>query len=146
MSLEDLAVYVFVQPELGEQDQRIQLAHAVLAMALKFQIAPANYKIVELDGGFTQKAFNRTVRKMSSYDVPHVIYSDSDRPEWGPTAIATIPAPKGSLPHKMRRYSPPVQAVPSMASGEPSSCSSEKEHLPARQEVVGSIPTGSSSF
>ena len=149
-SLDDLAVYVFVRQDLSEQDQRIQIAHAVLKMAMTFQPADANYRIVELDGGESRKAFERTVRKMPERGIAHVIYQDSDRPEWGDTAIATIPLAGRPLPHKLRRYSPPAEAsaaVDSKSSGEPVCLrSSEKEHQPTKLEVGGSIPSASSNL
>lgn len=130
-SLDDFAVYVFVRQDLSEQDQRIQIAHAVLKMAITYQPAEANYRIVELDGGESKKAFERTVRKMPERSVAHVIYQDSDCPEWGDTAIATIPLSGRPLPHKLRRCSPPAGASPAVGSkpsGEPGSRSSGQEH------------------
>jgi hypothetical protein len=148
-SLDDFAVYVFVRQDLSEQDQRIQIAHAVLKMALTYRPAEANYRVVELDGGESKKAFDRTVRKMPERGVQYVIYEDSDRPEWGPTAIATIPMAEQKLPHKLRRNSPPAEASAAVAlDGQrgASSCSlsSEKEHQPTKLEVGGSIPSASS--
>lgn len=149
-SLDDFAVYVFVRQDLSEQDQRIQIAHAVLKMAIAYQPAEANYAIVELDGGESKKAFDRTVRKMPERGVAHVIYQDSDCPEWGDTAIATIPLSGRPLPHKLRRNSPPASprlAVDEKSSGEPiqnASVAQETEHSTFSREVVGEIPTGSS--
>lgn len=113
-SLDDLAVYVFVRQDLSEQDQRLQFAHAVLEMACLYRPAHAKYRLVELDGGESEKAFRRTVRKMPERKVGHVIYSDPDHPEWGETAIATVPLTQDqALPlanYRLRRNSPVAQS------------------------------------
>jgi hypothetical protein len=110
--LNDKAVYVFVRQDLSEGDQRIQLAHAVLDIAMRNQIEWADYRIVELDGGADRKAFGRTVRKMQGRGIEFIVYHDSDHKEWGDTAIATMPLSKEqSLPlvnYRLRRNSPPV--------------------------------------
>lgn len=150
-TLDDLAVYVFVRQDLSEQDQRIQIAHAILKMALIFRPEDANYRIVELDGGESKKAFERTVRKMPERGIAYAVYQDSDRPEWGDTAIATIPLAGRPLPHKLRRYSPPTGASPvvdSKSSGEPVCLRSSRaeEHSVFNGEVAGSTPAASSSL
>jgi hypothetical protein len=110
--LNDKAVYVFVRQDLSEGDQRIQLAHAVLDIAMRNQIEWADYRIIELDGGADRKAFQRTVRNMQGRGIEYIVYHDSDRKELGDTAIATMPLSKEeSLPlanYRLRRNSPPV--------------------------------------
>lgn len=155
-SLDDMAVYFFVRGDLREEDQMVQVNHAILEMALTYDPAFAKYRIIGLDGGQSEQAFNKTRRKMNDRQVPHVEYCDPDFPQWGVTAIATIPLTKEqALPlanYRLRRYSPPTCASPvvdAKSSGEPiqnASVAQETEHSAFSREVVGGIPTGSSSL
>lgn len=150
-----MAVYFFVRGDLREEDQMVQAMHAVLEMAMNYDPAFARYRVVGLDGGQSEQAFNKTRRKMNDRQVPHVEYSDPDFPEWGVTAIATIPLTKEqALPlanYRLRRYSPPAGASPavdSKSSGEPvlNAPAAPAEHLPLKQEVGGANPSGSSNL
>lgn len=154
-SLDEMAVYFFVRGDLREEDQMVQVSHAILEMALSYDPAFAKYRIVGLDGGQSEQAFNKTRRKMNDRHIPHVEYSDPDFPELGVTAIATIPLTKEQASplanYRLRRYSPPSGASPEVAakaSGEPvqhASVAQETEHSTFSREVVGGIPTGSST-
>lgn len=152
-SLDDLAVYFFVRGDLREEDQMVQVSHAILEMALTYDPAFAKYRIVGLDGGQSEQAFNKTRRKLNDRQVPHVEYSDPDFPDWGVTALVTIPlTQEQALPlknYRLRRYSPSSGASPevvSKTSGEPilNACAAPAEHQPFRLEVVGANPTASS--
>lgn len=150
-SLDDLGVYIFVRGDLPEEDQLVQASHAVLEMALLYDPAFARYRMVALDGGSSEKTFNRTRQKLNNFKIAHAEYSDPDHKDWGVTAIATIPlTQEEALPlrnYRLRRYSPPISmVVPSMASGEPSRHSSEKEHSVSNGEAAGSIPAVGSNF
>lgn len=152
-SLDDMAVYFFVRGDLREEDQAVQLVHATLEMSATYDPAFAKYRVVGLDGGQSEQAFNKTRRKMNDRKVPHIEYSDPDFPQWGVTAIVTIPLTKEqALPlanYRLRRYSPPVDGaatVGSKPSGEPSRRSSEKEHSVFNGEVAGSIPADGSKI
>ena len=154
-SLDDLAIYFFVRGDLREEDQMVQFGHAMFEMMSIYDPAFAKYRVVGLDGGVSEKAFNRTRQKLNNRQVPHVEYADPDHKEWGVTAIVTIPLTKEqALPlanYRLRRCSPPSEARAEVAlngqRGANSEClrSSEKEHLVSNQEVVGSIPTASSN-
>lgn len=154
MNLDDCTIYVFVRGDLPEEQQLVQVSHAVFNMARTKGWPSGEPRIVALDGGSSEKAFNRTLRKLIGTVYPdYVAYTDPDTPELGVTAIATIPLTKDqSLPlanYRLRRYSPPAEAsavVGSKPSGEPSSHSSEKEHSVFNGEVAGSIPAVSSSL
>ena len=118
-SLDDLAVYFFVRGDLREEDQMIQMGHAVLEMALSYDPAFAKYRMIGLDGGQSEQAFNRTRRKMNDRHVPHVEYTDPDHQEWGVTAIVTIPLTQEQASplrnYRLRRYSPPSEASAEVA-------------------------------
>lgn len=134
-NLDHMAVYFFVRGDLREEDQMVQATHAILEMAMKFEPAFSRYRIVGLDGGQSEKAFNKTRRKMNDRKITHVEYADPDYPDWGVTAIATIPlTEEEALPlrnYRLRRYSPVAQSqsVVSLSSGSAS-------------EMVGQIHPG----
>lgn len=116
-NLDDLTIYVFVRGDLPEEQQLVQAAHAVFSMARSYAglEKPGEPRIVALDGGQSQKAFARTLRKFESGMLPvgqFEFYTDPDTPEIGVTAIATFPITKEqSLPlanYRLRCYSPPV--------------------------------------
>lgn len=159
-TLDDKTIYVFVRGDLPEEQQLVQAAHAVFNMAIfaRKEIADSNGepRIVALDGGQSEKAFQKTYRKFCAGTLPANLfaeYKDPDQLELGVTAIATIPLTKEqSLPlanYRLRRYSPPAGASPavdSKSSGEPvCSHSSEKEHSVSNREVAGSSPAVSSN-
>lgn len=161
--MDDYTVYLFVRQDLSEQDQKIQLCHAVFKMAALLRHGLIDLKMVELDGGLTQKAFDRTRRRLNEKHLQAIEYSDSDHPEWGITAIATAPLSKEqALPlenYRLRRSSPLAQGQSVVAavtdsgkdggsypSGRANCCvSSEKEHPDSSREVAGSIPAHSSN-
>lgn len=134
-TLDDMAVYFFVRGDLREEDQMVQFGHAMFEMVASYGPAFAKYRIVGLDGGSSDKAFGKTLSKLIDRRVAHTEYSDPDHPEWGVTAIVTVPLMKEqALPlanYRLRRYSPPVGSRPSVdekSSGEPGSRSSGQEH------------------
>lgn len=160
-SLDDKTIYVFVRGDLPEEQQLVQAAHAVFHMAriagpsIRTEV-PGEPRIIMLDGGQSEKAFQRTYRKLCDGMLPPKLfaeYKDPDKLELGVTAVATIPLTKEqALPlasYRLRRYSPPAEAsaaVGSKPSGEPSSHSSEKERSVSNREAAGSIPAVSSSL
>lgn len=103
-NLDDLTIYVFVRGDLPEEQQLVQAAHAVFSMARSYAglDKPGEPRIVALDGGQSQKAFAKTMRKFESGMLPvgqFEFYTDPDTPEIGVTAIATYPILKEqSLP------------------------------------------------
>jgi hypothetical protein len=103
--LNQFAVYVFVRQDLSLLDQRLQMAHTVLMMCTVFNPPQADYRIIELDGGLTKKAFDKTVNNLSRWTetVKYAVYCDSDHPEQGYTAVATVPLSANPFPHKLRR-------------------------------------------
>lgn len=118
MNLDDRTIYVFMRGGLKEEDQMVQAMHAVFNMA-RFAHAPASGepRIVALDGGQSEKAFQKTYRKLCAGMLPaslFVEYKDPDKLEFGVTAVCTVPLTKEqSLPlanYRLRRYSPPVEA------------------------------------
>lgn len=125
MNLDDCTIYVFVRGDLKEEDQMVQAMHAVFNMA-KFarfflnEWRGANAgepRIIMLDGGQSEKAFQKTYRKLCDGMLPVKMfaeYKDPDKLELGVTAIATIPLTKEqSLPlanYRLRRYAPPTEA------------------------------------
>jgi hypothetical protein len=125
--MSDLAIYVFVRGDLPEEDQLVQAAHAIFKMTACYLPDSADLRIVALDGGSSEKAFFKTLRRLQDAQIAHATYCDSDKPEWGITAIATVPLDREqSLPlanYRLRRYSPGVrltsEAQPSVAAGEP---------------------------
>lgn len=155
-TLDDMAVYFFVRGDLREEDQMVQVSHAIMEMCLTYDPAFAKYRVVGLDGGQSEQAFNKTRRKMNDRKVPHYEYSDPDFPQWGVTAIATIPLTKEqALPlanYRLRRYSPPSEASAGVAldgQGRASlnaSVAQITEHSVSNREVVGEIPAGSSNL
>lgn len=153
MNLDESAVYFFVRSTLSEEDQMVQVSHAILEMALAYDPGFAKYRIIGLDGGQSEKSFNKLCHKLHTGTIPHVKYADPDHSELGVTAIATVPLTKEqALPlanYRLRRYSPPVDGaatVGSKPSGEPSRRSSEKEHSVFNGEVAGSIPADGSKI
>lgn len=174
--LDDCTIYLFVRGDLREEDQAIQLAHAVFKMTALIHPGYGDVKMVALDGGSSEKAFSKALRKIKEAQLQHAEYSDSDHPEWGITAIATAPLNKEqSLPlanYRLRRYSPPSAASAEVAldgqgraslngpahglanrtictaeaMGYSGLRSSEKEHSVSNGEVAGSIPAASSSI
>lgn len=117
--MDDLTIYMFVRGDLREEDQAIQLAHAVFKMTALLAPGYGNVRMVALDGGSSEKAFAKTLRRIKEAQIQHAEYSDSDRPEWGITAIATAPlTQEQSLPlanYRLRRYSPPAEASAAVA-------------------------------
>lgn len=107
----DLTIYVFVRGDLAEEDQMVQSMHAVFKMTAIQRPDFGDLRIVALDGGSSEKAFSRTLRRIRETQIEHVEYIDSDHREWGVTAAATAPLTKEqSLPlanYRLRRYSPP---------------------------------------
>ncbi len=176
-NLDDCTIYVFVRGDLPEEQQLVQAAHAVFNMARKtvpyFVGEPAfsesqkgEPRIVALDGGSSEKAFSKTLRKLGSNltsdrigVVQYVEYVDPDHPEWGVTAIATLPLTKEqSLPlanYRLRRYSPPSAASAgvtldgqrgaSVCSGSSEAGEAEVEQPITNRQVVGSTPTRSAN-
>lgn len=113
--LDDCTVYLFVRGDLREEDQFIQSAHAVFKVTALLSPGYGNVRIVALDGGSSEKAFAKTLRKIKDAAIQHSEYSDSDKPELGITAIATAPLTKEqSLPlanYRLRRNSPVAQTL-----------------------------------
>lgn len=163
-TLDDKTIYVFVRGDLAEEQQLVQAAHAVFTMAWNHSAIWAGNnplplggepRIVALDGGYSDKAFQKTYRKLTEKLIGLVAYSDPDLPDLGMTAMVTGPLTKEqALPlanYRLRRYSPPAGASPavdSKSSGEPvlnALVAQETEHLPLKQEVAGGIPAESSS-
>ncbi|HWF05572.1 MAG TPA: hypothetical protein VHA06_17935 [Candidatus Angelobacter sp.] len=117
--MEDSTIYVFVRGDLPEEDQLVQAAHAVFNMSRFAGIPKGNFagepRIIVLDGGKSEKAFQKTYRKLCAGMLPARLfaeYKDPDMLEWGVTAIATLPLTKEqSLPlahYRLRHYSPPA--------------------------------------
>jgi hypothetical protein len=107
----DCTIYVFVRGDLPEEDQMVQAMHAIFKMTASQRPDFGDLRIVALDGGSSEKAFAKTLRRICEAQIEHAEYIDSDRKEWGVTAIATAPLTKEqSLPlanYRLRRYSPP---------------------------------------
>jgi hypothetical protein len=126
-NLDDCTVYLFVRGDLKEEDQMIQANHAMYKMATLFNAEYGTVRIVALDGGSSVKAFKKTMAKLFDAKIPHSEYVDPDKPDWGITAIATVPLTKEeSLPlsnYRLRRYSPGVplttETLASVPAGEP---------------------------
>lgn len=114
-SLNEATIYIFVRGDLKEEDQLVQAAHAVFAMARSQVLKDAHGepRIVALDGGSREKAFARTLRRISTAIILHTVYTDPDKLELGPTAAATAPLTREqSVPlanYRLRRYSPVAQ-------------------------------------
>lgn len=110
MSLEDNAVYVFVRGDLAEEDQMVQACHVVLELGMSHTQSFAKYRMICLDGGSSQKAFNKTQKKLLDKGIGYLMYTDTDHPEWGVTAIATTALTKEqALPlakYRLRKFTP----------------------------------------
>lgn len=157
-SLDDLAIYFFVRGDLREEHQMAQLAHAMFEMTSQYDPAFAKYRIIGLDGGSSEKAFNKTRQKLNNRGVPHIEYSDPDFPAWGVSAIVTIPLTQEQAQplanYRLRHYSPPSVSSAEVAldgqrGANLNACVAQTgstEHLATNQEVAGAIPAASSSL
>jgi hypothetical protein len=141
INLDETTIYVFVRGDLPEEQQLVQAAHAVFDVGrltpLILMGKTGIPRIVVLDGGQSEKAFNKTLRKFNEGILPEhhfVFYSDPDMPELRTTAIATIPLTREqSLPlanYRLRRYTPVAQ---------------EREHQPTKLEDGCSSQPGRST-
>src|SRR5260370_33004923 len=92
--LDDCTVYLFVRGDLREEDQVVQSNHATFAMVSGMKVEYGLPRIVALDGGSSEKAFVKTLRKIQAAGIQHIYYCDPDKPELGITAIATAPLTK----------------------------------------------------
>lgn len=132
--LDDCTIYIFMRADLSEEDQVVQSNHAIFEMAVLLTPGEGRPSIVALDGGSSEKAFAKTLRKIREKQIAHVAYTDPDQPHLGITAIATGPLTKEqSLPlanYRLRRYSPVAQTV------------EQREPLRGSAEVEGAIPSG----
>lgn len=86
-------IYTFVKNTLSPVDREIQLAHAVYFMALDFEgeIDRAGHPaIANCDGG-GDKGFKKVMQKLDEAGITYTAYEDPDHPDWGITAIVTVP-------------------------------------------------------
>lgn len=110
--MDDLTIYVFVRGDLPEEQQLVQAAHAVFDMARVTAWPDGEPRIIALDGGSSEKAFNKTLRKLDAAAIGHARYTDPDSHQLGITAIATVPVTREQAHHlsnyRLRRFSVPT--------------------------------------
>jgi hypothetical protein len=145
--LDECSVYVFVRQDIPLPQQLVQAAHAVFGMTSLSPHGEGSPNIIVI-GMPHLASLLKAAKKLKAAQVPHFDWHEPDG-DLGFTAIATLPlhgAQKEPLAnYRLWRYSPPASVVPSMASGEPCSRSSETvEHSVTNGEVTGSIPVESS--